>query len=53
MFLIGGSLVRVNADYCAEHKIFPQIKAEEINDAWSKVLNKEARYRFVIYAATI
>jgi len=43
-------------DYCAEHKIYPQIeiiKAEEINDAWKKVVNKEARYRYVINAATI
>jgi len=43
-------------DYCAENKIYPQIeiiKAEEINDAWNKVVNKEARYRYVIDAATI
>ena len=42
-------------DYCAENKIYPQIQvipAEEINDAWEKVLNKEARYRYVIDAAT-
>ena len=43
-------------NYCAENKIYPQIqiiKAEEINEAWKKVVNKEARYRFVIEAATI
>ncbi|MCF0058816.1 NAD(P)-dependent alcohol dehydrogenase [Dyadobacter sp. CY356] len=43
-------------NYCSENKIYPQIqiiKAEEINDAWNKVVNKEARYRFVIDAATI
>jgi len=43
-------------NYCAENKIYPQIemiKAEEINEAWKKVLNKEARYRFVIDATTI
>jgi uncharacterized zinc-type alcohol dehydrogenase-like protein len=43
-------------DYCAENKIYPQIqiiKAEEINDAWVKVVNKEARYRYVIDVATI
>jgi alcohol dehydrogenase (NADP+)/uncharacterized zinc-type alcohol dehydrogenase-like protein len=43
-------------NYCAENKIYPQIeiiKAEEINGAWQKVLNKEARYRFVIDAGTI
>jgi len=41
--------------YCADNKVFPQIqiiKAEQINDAWTKVLNKEARYRYVIDAAT-
>lgn len=43
-------------DYCAEHKVYPQIqmiKAEDVNDAWEKVVNKEARYRYVIDAATI
>jgi len=43
-------------DYCAAHKIYPQIqiiKAEEINEAWQKVVNKEARYRYVIDASTI
>jgi alcohol dehydrogenase (NADP+)/uncharacterized zinc-type alcohol dehydrogenase-like protein len=43
-------------DYCAKTKIYPQIqiiKASEINDAWEKVVNKEARYRYVIDAATI
>ncbi len=42
--------------YCADHKVFPQIqviKAAEVNDAWAKVLDKKARYRFVIDAATI
>ncbi|CAL1518865.1 NAD(P)-dependent alcohol dehydrogenase [Chitinophaga sp. MM2321] len=42
-------------DYCAENKIYPQIqiiKSEEINDAWHKVVNKEARYRYVIDATT-
>jgi uncharacterized zinc-type alcohol dehydrogenase-like protein len=43
-------------DYCAENKIYPQvqiIKAENINDAWEKVVNKQARYRYVIDATTI
>jgi alcohol dehydrogenase (NADP+)/uncharacterized zinc-type alcohol dehydrogenase-like protein len=43
-------------DYCAQNKIYPQIeiiKAEEINDAWEKVVNKEARYRFVIDTSSI
>ncbi|WES98143.1 NAD(P)-dependent alcohol dehydrogenase [Chryseobacterium arthrosphaerae] len=42
-------------DYCAENKIYPQIqliKANEINNAWDKVVNKEARYRYVIDATT-
>ena len=42
-------------DYCAENKIYPQIQlinANEINTAWDKVVNKEARYRYVIDAAT-
>ncbi|QIL77178.1 NAD(P)-dependent alcohol dehydrogenase [Hymenobacter sp. HDW8] len=43
-------------DYCADNKVYPQIQiinAKQINDAWTKVLNKEARYRYVIDAATI
>lgn len=43
-------------DYCAENKIYPQIqiiKAEEINEAWKKIVNKEARYRYVIDVATL
>jgi len=42
-------------DYCADNKIYPQIeiiKASEINVAWDKVVNKEARYRYVIDAST-
>lgn len=41
--------------YCADNGIKPEIqviKAEQINDAWEKVINKQARYRFVIDAAT-
>jgi len=43
-------------EYCAARKIFPRIqiiKAEEINDAWEKVVAEQARYRYVIDAATI
>lgn len=43
-------------DYCAESRIYPEIqliKANEINEAWTKVIDKEARYRYVIDAATI
>lgn len=42
--------------YCADNNVLPQIqviKAEAVNEAWVKVLNKEARYRYVIDAATI
>ncbi|RSK39056.1 alcohol dehydrogenase catalytic domain-containing protein [Mangrovimonas spongiae] len=41
--------------YCADNGIKPEIqviKAENINEAWEKVVNKEARYRYVIDAAT-
>lgn len=41
--------------YCADNNIRPEIQiitAEEINDAWEKVVNKQARYRYVIDAAT-
>ena len=43
-------------DYCAKNKIYPEvqvIKSSEANDTWEKVINKEARYRYVIDAATI
>jgi uncharacterized zinc-type alcohol dehydrogenase-like protein len=43
-------------NYCAEHKLYPEIqiiKAEQLNEAWEKVVKKEARYRFVIDAATL
>lgn len=42
-------------NYCADNNLLPQIeiiKATEINDAWEKVINKEARYRYVIDAST-
>jgi uncharacterized zinc-type alcohol dehydrogenase-like protein len=42
-------------DYCAANKIYPQIeivKAKAINEVWDKVVNKEARYRYVIDAST-
>ncbi|KQT35641.1 molecular chaperone GroES [Chryseobacterium sp. Leaf405] len=54
--LIGSiALTQQLVDYCAINKIYPQIQminAPEINNAWVKILNKEARYRFVIDAAT-
>jgi alcohol dehydrogenase (NADP+) len=42
-------------NYCAQNKILPEIQiipASQINEAWDKVVNKEARYRYVIDAAT-
>lgn len=54
--LIGGMPeIQEVMDYCAANKLFPEIeiiKASEINDAWEKVVNKQARYRYVIDAAT-
>ncbi|OXB07828.1 NAD(P)-dependent alcohol dehydrogenase [Flavobacterium pectinovorum] len=41
--------------YCADNKVLPKIEiinASQINEAWAKVLHKEARYRYVIDAAT-
>ncbi|EFV12402.1 NAD(P)-dependent alcohol dehydrogenase [Segniliparus rugosus] len=43
-------------DFCAAHKIGPQIQvipADQISDAWKKVFDKQARYRYVIDASTI
>jgi alcohol dehydrogenase (NADP+)/uncharacterized zinc-type alcohol dehydrogenase-like protein len=42
-------------NYCADNKVHPQIQiitAEQINEAWQNVVDKEARYRYVIDAAT-
>jgi uncharacterized zinc-type alcohol dehydrogenase-like protein len=47
--LIGGMKeTQEVVDYCADHKVHPQIQiisADQINEAWEKVVNKEARYR--------
>ena len=55
--LIGGiAQTQEVMNLCAQNEIYPQIqviKASEINDAWDKVVNKEARYRYVIDMATI
>lgn len=43
-------------DYCFKNKIYAQvemIKPEQINEAFKKVVNKEARYRYVIDAGLI
>lgn len=42
-------------NYCATHGVLPRIEviqAGEINAAWEKVVNKAARYRYVIDAAS-
>ena len=41
--------------YCADSNVRPTIQtipAQQVNEAWDKVVNKEARYRYVIDAAT-
>ncbi|MCB1054660.1 MAG: NAD(P)-dependent alcohol dehydrogenase [Acidobacteria bacterium] len=41
--------------YCADNEVRPQIemiRADQVNEAWAKMVGKEARYRFVIDAAT-
>lgn len=54
--LIGGMKeTQEVVDYCADHRVLPQIQmisADQINEAWEKVVNKEARYRYVIDPAT-
>ena len=42
-------------DYCADNHIHPQVQmisAREINEAWENVVDKKARYRYVIDPAT-
>lgn len=55
--LIGGmKLTQEIIDYCAHKGIKPVvqvIKADQVNESWNKVVNKEARYRYVIDASTI
>jgi uncharacterized zinc-type alcohol dehydrogenase-like protein len=54
--LIGGMKETQDVvNYCADNKVLPTIeiiKAEQINEAWENVVNKKARYRYVIDAAT-
>ncbi|WP_319381171.1 hypothetical protein [Thiomicrorhabdus sp.] len=43
-------------NYCADNKVLPQIqiiKAEQVNEAWKNVVDKKARYRYVIDASSI
>jgi len=54
--LIGGMKETQDVvNYCADNKIHPMIqiiKAEQINEAWENVVNKKARYRYVIDPTT-
>ena len=43
-------------DFCAEKGIAPEVEvisAEQINEAYERVLKSDVRYRFVIDAATL
>jgi uncharacterized zinc-type alcohol dehydrogenase-like protein len=43
-------------DFCAEHGVAPEIErisADQINEAWDRVVRSDVRYRFVIDTATI
>jgi uncharacterized zinc-type alcohol dehydrogenase-like protein len=43
-------------DFCAEHGITPEIEnidADQINEAWERVLISDVRYRFVIDTTTL
>lgn len=54
--LIGGMKeTQEVVDYCADHKVLPQIhiiSAEQINKAWEDIVDRKARYRYVIDATT-
>jgi uncharacterized zinc-type alcohol dehydrogenase-like protein len=55
--LIGGiAETQEMLNFCAEHGLGAEIeviKADQIDDAWERVLSSDVRYRFVIDAATI
>lgn len=55
--LIGGiAETQEVLDFCAKHEIEPEIEmvtVQEINDAYSRVKNKKARYRYVIDLSSI
>ncbi len=43
-------------DFCAEHGIVPEVEliaAEQINEAWERVLASDVRFRFVIDISTL
>ena len=54
---IGGiELTQEMLDFCAEHGIgaeIEKISADEVNDAYDRVVGSDVRYRFVIDTATI
>lgn len=54
--LIGGMKeTQEVVNYCAANNVLPNIqviRAEQINEAWENVVNKKARYRYVIDAST-
>lgn len=54
--LIGG-VARTQAviEYCAANMILPEvtvIKPDAVNETWDKVINREARYRYVLDMAS-
>lgn len=55
--MIGGiSETQKMLDFCAQHGIGAQVEtigAEEITDAWNRVVDSDVRYRFVIDIATM
>lgn len=55
--LIGGiAETQEVLDYCAAHQIHPvvqTVKATDLNEVYEKVVNKQARYRYVIDTASI
>jgi uncharacterized zinc-type alcohol dehydrogenase-like protein len=43
-------------DFCAEHEIAAEIEvisADQVNEAWERVLASDVRYRFVIDNSTL
>ena len=43
-------------DFCAEHRLGAEIEviaADQINEAYERVLDSDVRYRFVIDASTL
>jgi uncharacterized zinc-type alcohol dehydrogenase-like protein len=43
-------------DFCAEHQLGAEIeviRADQINEAWERVVGSDVRYRFVIDTSTL